>query len=374
MTDPLELLVRLIETPSVNPSYDLDSPGEDAVGHLIADHASALGLDVTRDEVLPGRHNVLATLRTRQRRLTLMIEGHLDTVGLPLGDSRPAPRVEGTIVHGRGACDVKGALTATLLALEELAADPPQHVEVALLGAIDEEYRFRGISAYLAAHPAPDVAVVLEPTGLEVVGSHNGVLRLEVLIRGEAGHTSRPAQGRNAIADAATVIESLHAWAEPEVVTVTTIRGGQAINIVPDECVLGVDVRVAPQDDPEVLLAQVRARLAALDGVRAEVSEVLLADGGMHTPADSPFALAALAAAGRTELAAVPYGTDGSKLARAGVPTVVFGPGSIADAHGDHEWVDLRDVEAAARTLVTLVRSLDQSLRVEPVETSLEVT
>lgn len=357
--DAAELLVRLIETPSVNPTYDPASAGEDAVGSLIADLASALGLDVRRDEVLPGRHNVLASLRPRERRFGLLIEGHLDTVGLPLGQTRPTAVVDGTVVHGRGACDVKGALTATLLALEELAADPPQHVEVSLLGAIDEEFRFRGISAYLAAHPLPDAAVVLEPTGLDVVGSHNGVLRLEVLVRGEAGHTSRPGQGRNAIADAVKVIESLHGWAGPEVVTVSTIRGGQAINIVPDECVLGVDIRIAPDGDPDELLAQLRTRLAELDGVRAEVSEVLLADGGMHTPAGSPFAVAALAAAGRSDLAAVPYGTDGSKLSRAGVPTVVFGPGSIADAHGDHEWVDVRDVVTGSQTLVALVRALD---------------
>lgn len=364
MTSAAELLVRLIETPSVNPSYDPASPGEDAVGLLIAEHLAALGLDVRRDEVLDGRHNVLAVLRAPERRRTLLIEGHLDTVGLPAGQQRPSAAVEGTIVRGRGACDVKGALTATLLALEELAADPPRHVDVALLGAIDEEHRFRGITAHLAAHPLPDAAVVLEPTGLEVVGAHNGALRLEILVRGDAGHTSTPGQGRNAIADAATVIADLHRWADgtpgaPEVATVTTIAGGQAINIVPDRCVLGVDVRVAPADDPGRLLDELHVRLAALDGVRAEVSEVLLADGGMRTSPDAPFAVAALAAAGRDELVAVPYGTDGSKLARRGVPTVVFGPGSIADAHGDDEWVDLRDVLEAARVLVALVRSMD---------------
>ncbi len=356
--------MRLIETPSVNPTYDPASPGEDAVGSVIADLASALGL-----EVAPRRGARRAPQRARRPSRTAAPDhapdrGHLDTVGLPAGQDRPIAAVDGTVVRGRGACDVKGALTATLLALQELAADPPRHVDVALLGAIDEEYRFRGITAYLASHPAPDAAVVLEPTGLEVVGSHNGVLRLEVVVHGEAAHTSRAGQGRNAIADAAAVIDDLHRWADgtsgaPAVVTVTTIRGGQAINIVPDHCVLGVDVRVAPQDDPDVLLAVVRRRLAALPGIRAEVSDVLLSDGGMHTAADSPFVVAALAAAGRADLAAVPYGTDGSKLSRAGVPTVVFGPGSIADAHTDHEWVDVRDVVAASAMLVALVRALD---------------
>jgi acetylornithine deacetylase/succinyl-diaminopimelate desuccinylase-like protein len=250
--------------------------------------------------------------------------------------------------------------------MRELAADPPRHIQVELLGAVDEEYRFRGITAHLAAHPAPDAAIVLEPTGLRVVGSHNGVLRLEVVVRGEAGHTSLPGQGRNAIVDSAAVVELLHRWADgspgsPEVVTVTTIRAGEAINIVPDRCVLGVDVRVAPRDDPDELLAAVRARLAGLagSGILAEVETVQLTDGGMHTSSDDPFALAALTAAGQAELAAVPYGSDGSKLARAGVPTVVFGPGSIADAHTDSEWVDVRDVVRAARTIVALVRALD---------------
>lgn len=356
--DAAGLLCALVEIPSVNPAYDPQSPGENAFGDALAALCAELGCEVATDEVVDGRRNVLATLRAGEPRRTLLIEAHLDTVGLPAGLNRPEAVVADGRVHGRGACDVKGGIAATLLALAELAADRPRHTDVVLLGAIDEEFRFRGISRFIERGDLPDAAVVLEPTGLEVVSAHNGVLRLEVLVEGKAAHTSRPEEGRNAIVAAAALIADLES--KPlgqgvEVLAVTTIEGGAAINIVPDRCVLGIDIRTSPRTDPADVLAAVEARLPA----DARVERVLLSDGGMHTDPADPFVHAALGVAGREHPVAVPYGTDGSKLSRAGVPTIVFGPGTIADAHSDHESVAIADVESAARTLVALVGALD---------------
>lgn len=364
------LLTFLIETPSVNPTYDPASPGEIQMTAVLAEMCEQLGCAIDFPGAVGERRNVRARLASSEPRFTLLIEGHTDTVSLPAGETVPAARVEGDRIHGRGACDVKGGLTAALLALAHLAENRPKHVDVVLLGAIDEEHHFRGITEFLALGERPDASIVLEPTESRIVNAHNGVVRVELLVHGDAAHTSLPPSGRNAIVDAAAVMEFLGAWhttwtqqadAVGGLLTVTMISGGSAINIVPEACRISIDVRVAPRDDPHRLLEALTQALAELGtrGIRVEVDEELLLDGGMFTDPGSALVQAALAAAGQTEPVWVPYGTDGSKLARAGVPTIVFGPGSIGQAHGNDEWVRIDDVVQAAHLLVKTVQLLD---------------
>lgn len=365
------LLTSLIETRSVNPAYDPGSAGEGVLAAVIGDFCDKLGCDVVYQEVLEGRSNVVATLGGTMGGYGLVIEGHTDTVGLPSGATAPEASRDGGRIFGRGACDVKGGLAAALLALEELAAARPAHVDVTLVGAVDEEHEFRGITDYLERAMVPRAAIVLEPTQLQIANRHNGVLRVEILVRGQAGHTSRPAKGRNAIHDASLVIEALQTWYAREfgapgtsanLLTVTTIEGGSAINVVPAHCRLGVDIRTAPEVDPADVGVSLQAALTQLgsSGVDAVVSQTLLADRGLATSDDAILVGAALSAAGQDGPVWVPFGTDASKIARRGVPAVVFGPGSIAQAHGDDEWIDLVDVVRAAEILVATVRELDR--------------
>lgn len=363
-----QLLTELIEIGSVNPAYDPDSAGENAVGDAVGELASCFGATVSTTEVVDGRRNILARLASRTGEKSLLIEAHLDTVGLPTAVREPRAQVRGTRMYGRGACDVKGGLTAALLAMQHLAAHPLHSLDVVLLGAIDEEYQFRGITSHIAEHITgwrrPDAAIVLEPTELQVVHEHHGVLRVEISVTGRAAHTSRPDEGRNAILGALRVVDQLAAWNEGSggrILTVTTITGGRAINIVPERCTFGVDLRVMPWEDPRTVLAAMTKEISdrAGDGCTVAVSELLL-DAGMATPAEAPIVRAALRSAGADAAPVrVPFGTDGSKLARAGVPTIVFGPGSIDQAHADDEWVDLNEVTAAAERIVTIARFLD---------------
>lgn len=372
------LLVALIEIPSVNPAYDAESAGENAVGEAIAQFCLDIGCTISRPVVVDGRRNLVARLPSRDPRRTLLIEAHLDTVGLPAGEEEPRATIVGTRMHGRGACDVKGGIAGALLALAELSAEPLQHTDIVLVGAIDEEYIFRGITDFIAAGELPDAAVVLEPTGLRAVTEHNGVVRVELLVRGRAAHTSRPGEGHNAIRDALDLVARLDEWnaranearseSEPErILAVTTIAGGSAINVVPDSCRIGIDLRTRPRDAPRAVLAELEAMLAGLatEGISVCVDRELLLDGGMFTATDEPLVRDALAVLGAVGLPAdavrVPYGTDGSKLSRAGVPTIVFGPGSIDQAHGDEEWVELDDVVTAAQILRDLAREYDRA-------------
>lgn len=370
------LLAALIDIPSVNPAYDPQSSGENAVGDAVAEFCRTLGCTVTTPEVVDGRRNVIARLAARDTRQTVMIEAHLDTVGLSAGEERPRATVIGDRMYGRGACDVKGGIAGALLALIELSREPLEHTDVVFVGAIDEEYVFRGITHVIAAGDLPDAAVVLEPTGLRAVTEHNGVVRVELEVRGRAAHTSRPADGHNAIRDALELVARLDAWntaanvgQEPErVLTVTTITGGTAINVVPDSCRIGVDLRVRPRDLPETVLGELEVFLDSLQpvGIVARLHTELLLDGGMYTPKSAPLVVAAshVLRAGDLdgEPIRVPYGTDGSKLSRAGVPTIVFGPGSIENAHGDDEWVQLDDVVRSGRVLRDLLRHLDETV------------
>jgi acetylornithine deacetylase len=370
-----DLLSALVAIPSVNPAYDPASPGENEIGDAIVEWGRALGLESHERDVVDGRRNIQLRLRSRSPRRTILIEGHLDTVGLmPPGAGTVASVVDGRL-SGRGACDAKGAIAATLLALAELVAAPPEHTDVVFLGAIDEEYVFRGISAFIADGELPDAAVVLEPTDLRIVTEHNGVVRIELVVAGVAAHSSRPEEGHNAILDALEVVRVLTRWTDdsteaapgspPRILAVTTVSGGTAINVIPDSCRIGLDLRIRPAEHPDEVLAEIEALLAAIPGVDARIDRVLLTDGGMSTNASSDVVVAAQTAAGLHQLPVgvvrVPYGTDGSKLARAGVPTIVFGPGSIRTAHGDDEWVDLADVEKAARVIRDLVRAFDRA-------------
>lgn len=363
-----QLLTELIEISSVNPAYDPGSAGENALGDAVAELARSFGASVSSTEVVDGRRNTLARLSSQTGQKSLLIEAHLDTVGLPTTERAPRAQIRGSRMYGRGACDVKGGLAAALLAMQQLAANPLHSLDVVLLGTIDEEYQFRGITSHIAehitGHRAPDAAIVLEPTELQVVHEHHGVLRVEISVTGRAAHTSRPAEGRNAILGALRVIDHLEAWnngSGGRILAVTTITGGRAINIVPERCAFGVDLRVLPWEDPRTVLAAMAEEISdqAGDGCTVAITELLL-DAGMATPAEAPIVRAALQSAGADAAPVrVPFGTDGSKLARAGVPTIVFGPGSIDQAHADDEWVELDDVTTAAERIVAIARTLD---------------
>ena len=364
-----ELLAQVIRIDSVNPGADPGGAGERELAELVAATTRAMGLESELDEALPGRPNVIATLPADDAAAELLIEVHLDTVAV--GGSSLEPRFESDRVYGRGACDVKGGLAAALHALELLAAVPERRTRVVLLATVDEEVGFSGVSHHVATRrPAADAAVVLEPTGLRIVVAHRGVLRLVLETRGLAAHTSVPERGRNAVTDMLAAVEALRAWnaAPGRVLTVSTIEGGTAVNVVPDRCRAAIDVRTRPDEDPAAVLEEIEAVLARLGGgIDCRVAEVLLLDRGLDTPPDAAVvqaAAAALQACGRDaspELA--PYGTDASKLARAGVPSIVLGPGDVAQAHTDDEWVSLPEVAAAAEVYARLALELPGTLR-----------
>jgi acetylornithine deacetylase/succinyl-diaminopimelate desuccinylase family protein len=376
MPDPVKLLKELIALPSVNPAFlppaDPDG-GEGRVADLLARVARRAGLDVERQQVFPERANLIARLRPSGRvRQRVALTPHMDTVGVSSPDQFKPVLKRGRI-YGRGACDTKGSVAVMLAALTALAERKrrPRETEVVFVALVDEESGQAG-SRYLARSGfRADLAIVGEPTHLQVVTAHKGDLWLQLETRGVAAHGSRPDLGRNAVHLMARIVDLLettyarelrrrrHPLLRHATVNVGTIAGGRQPNIVPDRCTIRLDRRTIPGErDAEVkreLLRFLRRRglSAALVDTKGDQPAPAL-----QTDPRLPLVRSLLRCAGQRRAAGVDFFTDAGVLAAAGIPSVVFGPGDIAQAHTADEWVAIGQLEKGTGMLLQFLQSL----------------
>lgn len=368
-------LSELVRINSVNNAY-AGGPGEAKLAEWIERFFAQHHIATTRQEVFPGRFNVLARIPGRRRDRCLVLEAHMDTVsseGMAIAPFEPV--IEGGRLHGRGACDTKAGLAAmmhTLVDVHQGKDLPP--CDVLLAAVVDEEHSFRGVVRLCESLKA-DAAVVAEPTQLRCVVASKGVLRWKVRVNGKAAHSSKPHLGVNAIRHMARVVLALeehyealaqrtHPLLGPATCVISTIRGGVQINFVPDQCVIELDRRLLPGEDPDALLADCQSVLDSLPGIDAFVEQPpLLSDAALDTPPDARIATTCsdiLRDMGLDpEPCGVPFGSDASKFSRAGVPAVIFGPGSIDRAHAADEYVEVDQVITALDFYRRLVLSFD---------------
>ena len=356
----LQTLADLVRINSVNTSYH-GGPGEGAIADWIEAFFLQHGIATERQTVFPGRDNVIARLPGVDMTRRLVLEAHTDTVsveGMTIDPFDPVIR-DGRL-YGRGSCDTKAGLAAmmhTLVELKQAGLTPP--CEVVLAAVVDEEYSYRGVVRFCQGLRA-DGAIVAEPTELRAVIASKGVLRWAIQVAGKAAHSSKPQLGINAIQHMRQVLEVLekdearlagltHPLVGQATCNVGVIRGGVQVNFVPDRCEIELDRRLLPGETAEAALAEYQALLDSVPGVVARNLEPpLLVDEALLTPPDS---LVAKTAAGvlrelglNPELCGVPYGSDASKLSRAGVPSIVFGAGSIDQAHAADEFIEVDQV------------------------------
>jgi acetylornithine deacetylase ArgE len=379
MTDPARLLRDLVSLPSVNP-MGRDLPAEIALEVRVTAYLEQffrdLGVPYERQPTAPGRDNIVARLEVPGARRTLMLEAHQDTV--PVDGMTVAPfgaRIEAGKLYGRGACDVKGGMTAMLTCFARLVKERPAGCcNVVMACAVDEEHTMLGVRELARRGPRADFAVVAEPTKLNIVHAHKGIARWYLATPGRSCHSSTPEQGVNAVYRMGRVLTAIDEYAEalrtsktdpllgPPTVSVGMIAGGTSVNTVPDRCRIEVDRRLIPGEEPAAtaqdLLAHLRGRVDF---------PVELAPMGIEMPALSPAGSEELqrllgaaidAERGAHQVHAVPYGTDAATLAAAGIPSVIFGPGDIAQAHTKDEWIALAEVEQAASILYRLACSV----------------
>lgn len=372
----IDILDDLIRIDSVNPHYSPTASGEGELAAYVQQRCEAAGLTVRRQPVLPGRDNIIAELRVGRPEATLLFESHMDTVSFGNMANPLVPDYREGRIYGRGACDTKATLAGMLWALEACAREPElQRCDLVLCASVDEEYAYRGLSAFMELGIPIAGAVVGEPTELSIVVAHKGCVRFALTTLGRSAHSSMPQLGENAIMHMAQMIDCLRQYDEEcrlaahplcgtPTLSIGTIQGGQQVNIVPDRCRITVDRRLIPGETPEQVLGEVYERLldyAKQQGIRIEL-ETLLSDPALNTSLEAGVVAAAQEASAGLGLqlspAGVPYGSNASKLQHVqGIPSVVFGPGSIAQAHSDEEWVLAADVAAAANWYLQLARS-----------------
>jgi len=373
--DTTEALLReLIALPSVNPAFvSAGNPraGEGVVSEFLADKAVRAGLDVSFKKAMPQRPNLLLTLRPRNKaRRRILFAPHFDTVNGT--DEQFVPRKSGGRLYGRGACDTKGSVAAMASALFELArrGHRPTETEIIFVGLVDEEDRQTGSRALAASGFKADLAIVGEPTSLRVVTAHKGSLWLRFETRGKSAHGSRPELGRNAVHEMSKIVnlletdyaESLRQRRHPllgyATVSVGVIAGGTQPNIVPDQCSILVDRRTLPGETEASVMREIHQLLSREDLHAFSAHNKLDRCDPLETNPRLPVVAQLLESAGQREPAGVHYFSDAAVLAGGGIPSVVFGPGDIAQAHTSNEWVSLAELEKARMLLLRFLQSL----------------
>ncbi|MFZ0827092.1 MAG: M20/M25/M40 family metallo-hydrolase [Verrucomicrobiia bacterium] len=374
MTRTEKLLAELIALPSVNPAFlPAHHPyaGEKSVADFLASVAARAGLEVELQKVLPGRSNVIARLRPRnQVRRAILLAPHLDTVGAD--GTRFIPQRKHGRLHGRGACDTKGSIAAMLTALCDLAnlKMRPNETEIIFAGLIDEEQAQAGSRALVASGLMADLAIVGEPTRLQVVTAHKGSLWLQLETRGKAAHGATPKLGRNAVHAMVHIVDLLEtdysAWLRKRkhpllgagTVNVGLIRGGVQPNIVPDRCLIMLDRRTLPGETDAGVRQEIAARLRARK-MPAKISSTKLAPCiPLETNPKLPLVRQFLRSVGQQRSVGVDFFCDAAVLSAGGIPSVVFGPGDIAQAHTADEWISLAALERGKNMLLNFLKSL----------------
>ncbi len=372
-------LVRdLVSLPSINP-MGRAMQGPEVFEHQVTAYLAAffrdLGVPCERQTVAPLRDNIVGRATSPGARRTFLFEAHQDTVPTnhmtidPFGAAIANGRL-----YGRGACDIKGGMAAMLAAFARLVREkPPGAANVVMACTVDEEHTFLGVQELVRRGVQADMAVVAEPTRLHVVNAHKGAVRWDLHTAGRSCHSSSPGQGVNAIYRMAHLLTAIEQYAAelqaspsdpllgPPTLSVGRIEGGTSVNTVPDHCRVEIDRRLIPGELPDAALQQFTTFLqkyGAWTDYPFTCSEPWLSMPPL-SPQNSAELVDRLGRAideviGSHRVTVVPYGTDASTIALAGIPSVVFGPGDIAQAHTKDEWVSLEEVEQASEILFRL--------------------
>jgi len=327
--------------------------------------------------------NLLATLGPKDRP-GLVLSGHTDVVPVEgqawTHDPFAMAERDGRL-FGRGAADMKGYL-AVVLALAEQLAKERLHRPVHLAFSYDEEVGCKGvpdlIEVLLAERPRPFGCVVGEPSMMRIIDGHKGKVGARITVIGREGHSALPHEGANAVMAAGEIIAFIartgrdieargpfdEGFRPPHTTaSVGRIEGGSQLNITPRCCSFELEFRCLPEERPEDYLDQIEAfaRGEILERLQrtapeAEVRvDVILSYPGFRADMADPFCRTCLELSHGDKPGKVAFGTEAGHFQRAGVPTVVCGPGDIAVAHKPDEWIARDQLSACYRYLETLV-------------------
>jgi len=372
-----ELTAKLVTIDSRNPTLVPDAPGEHQAAFFLADLLSSWGFSVSKQKVVDNRFNVIARAGpAAPGTKSLMLNGHLDIVGV---DGMTHPPFDPTItdgrLYGRGSADMKSGIAAMCVAARDAVARRIDG-EVVIALVIDEEYESLGTRALIKSGIRADAAVIAEPTRLALCPAHRGFVWLRLDFHGRAAHGSRYDIGVDAITNAALVIaeldrfqtESLHQRTHPLLgrgsLHMSLVSGGTGLSTYPDLCTLELERRTLPGETEQTFLKEVGAAIAKVRethaGLEVDIS-LTTAQSASDVGTDEPVMRAMSDALREEQLSPRVEGlsawTDAALLNEAGIPAICFGPGDIALAHSDTEFVPLAEIDTATRVLSRFVHS-----------------
>src|SRR5688572_9997398 len=375
-SDLIRTLSDLVRINSINPVLVSGAPGEGEIARYVATWLGDAGLEILVDEPEAGRPSVAARLPGTGGGRSLMLNAHMDTVGVE-GMAEPwSGAVREGKLYGRGAYDMKGSLAACMAAAKVLARQTPRlRGDLVVAAVADEEYGSIG-TAGLLERVRTDAAIVTEPTSLRICRAHKGYLWIEVEVEGRAAHGSRFDQGIDAnlrMGRFLVALEELerrlrssapHPLVGPPSLHAAVLQGGTGASTYAAHCRLEIERRTIPGETGEGAMAEVGellARLGAEDPSFQGRHRLLLSRDAFEIPVDADVSQAVLAAATETlgrapPVIGVAYWMDTALLGAAGIETVTIGP-SGAGAHAEEEWVELDSVTQVAGILARSARN-----------------
>jgi len=372
------LIQNLVRIDSVNPALDPAHPGETEIARFVADWAVAHGLKVDWLESTPGRPSVVVTAPGSGGGRNLLLNAHLDTVGVIDMATPFEPEIRDGRMYGRGVMDMKASLAACMLAVAH-ASSLGLSGDVILTAVADEEHGSVGTQEALAVVTAAtriDAAIVTEPSDLDLHVAHRGFALFEVEFEGKASHTSQPEKGVNALSHLSRLLGSVerqdralqqrsphpllaHGSLQP-----VLAAGGHELFTTPRSAGVTLERRTLPGETAAAAQAELQAlldELAREDPTVKAKMRAQIAREPFEAAADSEivrFLCAAVAAerGDAPELLGAPYWTDAALVAEAGIPTVLFGPvgGGI---HQPSEWLDVDSAHVVLRVLERVIGS-----------------
>ena len=375
---PVELLCQLVRIPSVNPDGETDPSvtGEGDLAAWLTDWLGKRDFDVTMEEIMPGRPNLIARAPGPNDRPRILLGPHLDTVGVTGMSIDPfAADIREDKLWGRGASDTKGPMAAMLAALHTCRGILPDlPVAVDFVAFMGEESGQWGARAFAASHGTDyEFALIGEPTALNLVHVTKGSLWATIATTGKAAHSSQPERGENAILKLTYSLDFLdrelrkalgsfrHPVLGAPTLNIGIIRGGTRANIVPDHAEAEIDIRTVPG---------LTANGGALAFIRSFVSDHRLPitisgtseNPPMEVPSNHPWLERIRKTHPSSRLTGAPWFSDAAHLTAAGLPAVCVGPGSINQAHSADEFIALKDLEAGTAWFTSFIRSLASPL------------
>jgi acetylornithine deacetylase len=370
----ISLLSRLVEINSINATLS-GGPGEGEIAEFVLNYLRKLDIGAQIQPIAPGRANVVAVLPGSKRQRSLLLNSHLDTVGVEGMDQPFTLRPDGDQLYGRGTYDMKGSIAVMLLLADYFIGHPPP-LDILFTFVADEEDLSAGMEHLvnrwlLDIAPHPSGAIFLEPTEEQIGVSHKGFSWYELEVTGQAAHGSRPEQGIDAILPLGSVLDELgriqaelhqrdpdpllgHASLHSSI-----IEGGTELSVIPSRSCLKWERRTLPGESQQALdreLARMVQAAKAYPGDHEVNARQLFVRRPFRVPEDARIFRRLQKVAAQSRPVGLSFWADSALAAQAGIPSVLFGPIGHG-AHAVDEWVSLKSLVRVYEVLKKLIES-----------------